>query len=83
MFHVCMFISLSIHNDNCCAMYIINIVVDTNDDVCGTETQDDWVELSWEMRYIRGVNRSYVDNLGPPGIGETPSRFWWTLIQPQ
>jgi hypothetical protein len=27
-------------------MYIINIVVDMNDDVCGIETQDDWVELS-------------------------------------
>jgi hypothetical protein len=46
MFHVCMLISLSIHNDNCCTMYIINIVVDMNDDVCGIETQDDWVELS-------------------------------------
>jgi len=50
-----MFISLSIHNDNCCTMYIINIVVDmkddvcgieTQDDVCGIDTQDDWVELS-------------------------------------
>jgi hypothetical protein len=27
-------------------MYIINIVVDMKDDVCGIETQDDWVELS-------------------------------------
>jgi hypothetical protein len=35
------------------------------------------------MRYIRGVNMLYVDNLGPPGIGETPSKFQWTLIQPQ
>jgi len=35
------------------------------------------------MRYIRSVNKSYVDNLGPPGIGETPSKFLWTLIQPQ
>jgi len=41
-----MFISLSIHNDNCYTIYIINIVVDMNDDVCGIETQDDWVELS-------------------------------------
>ena len=46
MLHVCMFISLSIHNNNCCTMYIINIVVDMNDDVCGIETQEDWVELS-------------------------------------
>jgi hypothetical protein len=30
-------------------MYIINIVVDMNDDVCGTETQDDWVELSYAV----------------------------------
>jgi hypothetical protein len=27
-------------------MYIINIMVDMNDDICGLETQDDWVELS-------------------------------------
>jgi hypothetical protein len=46
MFHVCMFISLSIHNDNYCTMYIINIVVDMKDDVCRIETKDDWVELS-------------------------------------
>jgi hypothetical protein len=24
-------------------------VVDMNDDVCGTETQDDWVELSYAV----------------------------------
>ena len=46
MFLVCMLISLSIHNDNCCTMYIINIVADMNYDVCGIETQGDWVELS-------------------------------------
>jgi hypothetical protein len=46
MFHVCMFIFLSIHNDNRCTMYIINIVADMNDDVCGIEIQDDWVGLS-------------------------------------
>jgi uncharacterized protein YuzE len=28
-------------------MYIINIVVDMDGDVCGIETQDDWDELSW------------------------------------
>jgi uncharacterized protein YuzE len=28
-------------------MYIINIVVDMDGDVCGIETQDDWAELSW------------------------------------
>jgi len=27
--------------------------------------------LSYEMWNIRSVNRLYVDNLGPPGIGET------------
>jgi hypothetical protein len=37
---------LSIYNDNYCSMYIINIVVNMNDDVCGIETQDDWAELS-------------------------------------
>jgi hypothetical protein len=26
-------------------MYIINIVVDMNDDVCGIEIQDDWVVI--------------------------------------
>ena len=43
--YACLYL-LSIHNDNCCSMYIINIVVDMKDDVCGIETQDDWVELS-------------------------------------
>jgi hypothetical protein len=52
-------------------MYIINIVVNMNDDVCGIETQGDWVELSLEMRDIRSVNMSFFDNLGPPDIGET------------
>jgi len=66
---------LAIHNDNCCSMYIMNIMVDMNDDVCGIETQDDWVELSYEMRDIRSVNRSYVNNLGPPDIGETLPKF--------
>jgi len=42
-----MFISLTIHNNNCCTMYIINIVVDMDGDACGIETQDDWAELSW------------------------------------
>jgi hypothetical protein len=37
-------------------------MVDMNDDVCGIETQDDWVELSYEMWNIRSVNRSYVNN---------------------
>jgi hypothetical protein len=32
-------------------------------------------DLSYEMRVIRSVNRLHVDNLGPPGIGETPSKF--------
>jgi presenilin-like A22 family membrane protease len=36
---------LSIHNDICYLMYIINIMVDINDDVCGIETQDDWVVI--------------------------------------
>jgi hypothetical protein len=56
-------------------MYIVNIVVDMNDVVCGIETQDDWVELSQEMWDFRSVNRSYVDNLGPPDIRETLSKF--------
>ena len=43
--YACLYL-LSIHNDNCCSMHIINIVVDMKDDVCGIETQDDWVELS-------------------------------------
>jgi len=45
MFNVCVFIFLSIHNDICYIMYIINIVVDVYDDVCGIETQDDWVMI--------------------------------------
>jgi hypothetical protein len=36
---------LSIHNDICYLMYIINIVVVMNDDVWGIETQDDWVAI--------------------------------------
>jgi hypothetical protein len=41
---------LSIHNDICYLMYIINIVFDMNDDVCGIETRDDWVVI--ELRDI-------------------------------
>jgi len=29
----------------CYIMYIINIVVDRCDNICGIETQDDWVEI--------------------------------------
>jgi hypothetical protein len=29
-------------------MYIISIVVDMYDDVCGIETQDDWVGIELE-----------------------------------
>ena len=32
------------------------------------------------MQVIRSVNRLNVDNLGPSGIGETPSKFRLTLI---
>jgi hypothetical protein len=31
--------------------------------------------LSDVMRVIRSVNRLYVNNLGPSGIGGTPSKF--------
>jgi len=31
--------------------------------------------LSYEMWDIRSVNRLYVDNLGPPDIGETLLKF--------
>jgi len=27
------------------------------------------------MRVIRSVNRLHIDNLGPFGVGETPSKF--------
>jgi len=33
------------------------------------------LRLSYEMRVIRSVNRLHVDNLGPSGIGGTPSKF--------
>ena len=46
-----------------------------NDDVCGIETQDDWVELSQEMWDIRSVNKSYDDNLVPLDIWETLLKF--------
>jgi len=36
---------LSIHNDIRYIMYIINIVVDRCENICGIETQDDWVEI--------------------------------------
>jgi len=36
---------LSIHNDICYIMYIINTMVDMYDDVWGIETQDDWVVI--------------------------------------
>jgi hypothetical protein len=45
MFYVCVFIFLSIHNDICYIKYIINIVVDMYDDVCGIETPNDWVGI--------------------------------------
>jgi hypothetical protein len=45
MFHVCVFIFISIHNDICYIMFIINIVVVMYDDVYGIVIQDDWVEI--------------------------------------
>jgi hypothetical protein len=45
MFRVCILYLLSIYNDICYLMYIINIVVDMNDNVCRIETQDDWVMI--------------------------------------
>ena len=42
------FFFLFIHNDICYLMYIINIVVNMNDDVCRIETQDDWVMIELE-----------------------------------
>jgi hypothetical protein len=33
-------------------MYIINIVVDRCDNICGIETQDDWVRIElWDASY--------------------------------
>ena len=37
------------------------------------KTIESW--LSYEMWNIRSVNRLYVDNLEPPGITETLSKF--------
>jgi cbb3-type cytochrome oxidase subunit 1 len=34
-------------------MYIINIVVDMDGDVCGIDTQDDWAELSWRCDILK------------------------------
>jgi hypothetical protein len=33
--------------------------------------------LSYEMWNIRSANRVYVDNVGPPDIGETLPKFRW------
>jgi hypothetical protein len=48
---------------------------DGDDDVCGMETQDDWIvsEL-WDMGFW-SVNRLYVDNLRFPGIGKLYQNF--------
>ena len=59
----------------CYIIYIINIVVDRFDNICGIETQDDWVRLSYEMRVTRSVNRLHVDNLGASEIGGIPLKF--------
>jgi len=65
IFHVYVFIFfLSIHNDIRYIMYIINIMVDRCENIYGIETQDDWVGI-----------KLHVDNLGPSGIGGTPSKF--------
>jgi hypothetical protein len=32
-------------------MYIINIVVDRCENICGIETQDDWVGIEWDVSY--------------------------------
>jgi hypothetical protein len=33
-------------------MYIINIVVDRCDNICGIEIQDDWVDIElWDASY--------------------------------
>ena len=36
--------------------------------------------LSYEMWDIRSINMIYVDNLGPPGLGEALPKFWLTFI---
>jgi hypothetical protein len=60
----------------CYIMYIINIVVDRFDNICGMKPRMIGSGLSYEFRVIRSVNRLHVDNLGPSGIGWTLSKFW-------
>jgi hypothetical protein len=36
---------LFLYNDICCLMYVTNIIIINDDDVCEIETQDDWVVI--------------------------------------
>jgi len=62
---------LSLYNDKCCSMYVINNVVEMMIMVVRLRSKmiESW--LSYEIWDIKNVNKLYVDNLGPSGIGKT------------
>jgi hypothetical protein len=56
-------------------MYVINIMVEMIMMFVGLRPRMIGSWLSYEVWDIRSVNKLYVDNLGPPDIGETLPKF--------
>jgi hypothetical protein len=66
-----------LYNDICCSMYIIKIVVMMMMMMfVGLRPRMIGSWLSYEKWDIRSVNKLYVDNLRPPSIRKTLSKFW-------
>jgi hypothetical protein len=66
---------LFLYNDICCSIYVINIMVAMTMMFVGLRPRMIGSWLSYEMWNIISVNRLNVDNLGPPDVGETLSKF--------
>lgn len=73
---------LFLYNDICCSMYVINIVVEMMMMMMVVRLRPRMIEswLSYKIWDIRSVNRLYVDNLRPSGIGKTLPKFQKTSI---
>jgi hypothetical protein len=56
-------------------MYVINIMVEMIMMFVGLRPRMIGSWLSYEVWDIRSVNKLYIDNLGPPDIGETLPKF--------
>jgi hypothetical protein len=62
---------LFLYNGICCSIYVLNIMVEMMMVFMGLRPKMIELWLSYEMWDLRSVYNLYIDNLGPPGIGET------------